>query len=68
MKVQMFPTLDKAKPDIGNIRGLNLAADSNSDGNISHSYTYIKTTMQQRVYSASNHQARRYGINLGSGL
>jgi hypothetical protein len=26
MKVQMFATLDKASPDTGNIRGLNLAA------------------------------------------
>jgi hypothetical protein len=26
MKMRMFATLDKAKPDIENIRGLNLAA------------------------------------------
>jgi hypothetical protein len=26
MKMQMFATLDKANPDTGNIRGLNLAA------------------------------------------
>jgi hypothetical protein len=26
MKMQMLATLDKAKPDTGNIRGLNLAA------------------------------------------
>jgi hypothetical protein len=26
MKMKMFATLDKAKPDTGNIRGLNLAA------------------------------------------
>jgi hypothetical protein len=26
MKMQMFATLDKANPDTGNIRGINLAA------------------------------------------
>jgi hypothetical protein len=26
MKMQMFATLDKANPDTGNIKGLNLAA------------------------------------------
>jgi hypothetical protein len=26
MKMQMFATMDKANPDTGNIRGLNLAA------------------------------------------
>jgi hypothetical protein len=26
MKMKMFPTLDKARPDTENIRGLNLAA------------------------------------------
>jgi hypothetical protein len=45
MKMQLFATLDKANPDTGNIRGLNLAAVKNTTVQVSRLLLYQELLM-----------------------
>jgi hypothetical protein len=59
MKMQMFATLDKANPDTGNIRGLNLAA-------VKHTTVQVKRCVLNKNRTLGNVQKHNNCINTPS--